>query len=178
MVRRLVDVVCAAIALVATAPLLALAAVGIRRASPGAVLYRADRLGRGGRPFIMYKLRTMHARRRSDASVITGAEDPRVFPLGAWLRRLKIDELPQLLNVLRGEMAIVGPRPEDPVIVSRYYTALGMETLAVPPGLASPGSIYSSTHGAALLQRSEEHTSELQSLAYLVCRLLLEKKKK
>src|SRR2546422_2268160 len=117
MVRRLVDVVCAAIALVATAPLLALAAVGIRRASPGAVLYRAERVGRGGRPFIMYKLRTMHARRRSDASVITGAEDPRVFPLGAWLRRLKIDELPQLLNVLRGEMAIVGPRPEDPAIV-------------------------------------------------------------
>src|SRR5438034_1316321 len=136
MVRRLVDVVCAAIALVATAPLLALAAVGIRLASPGAVTYRAERVGRGGRPFIMYKLRTMHARRRSDASVITGAEDPRVFPLGVWLRRLKIDELPQLVNVLRGEMAIVGPRPEDPAIVSRYYTALGMQTLAVPPGPA------------------------------------------
>ncbi len=164
MVRRLVDVVCAAIALVATAPLLALAAVGIRLASPGAVTYRAERVGRGGRPFIMYKLRTMHARRRSDASVITGTEDPRVFPLGAWLRRLKIDELPQLLNVLRGEMALVGPRPEDPAIVSRYYTALGMETLAVPPGLASPGSIYSSTHGAALLQGSDPEAAYVARL--------------
>src|SRR5947208_2055187 len=112
----------------------------------------------------MYKLRTMHARRRSDASVITGAEDPRVFPLGVWLRRLKIDELPQLVNVLRGEMAIVGPRPEDPAIVSRYYTALGMQTLAVPPGLASPGSIYSSTHGAALLQGSDPEAAYVARL--------------
>ncbi|HEV2750087.1 MAG TPA: sugar transferase [Gemmatimonadales bacterium] len=150
-VRRLVDALLAGLALVVTAPLLALAAVGIRRASPGPVLYRAERVGRGGRPFIMYKLRTMHSRRRSDASRITGANDPRVFPLGAWLRGVKLDELPQLINVLKGEMAIVGPRPEDPAIVTRHYTALGRETLSVRPGLASPGSIYSSTHGDALL---------------------------
>jgi lipopolysaccharide/colanic/teichoic acid biosynthesis glycosyltransferase len=149
--RRLVDVLLSAIALVATAPLLALAAVGIRRASPGPALYRAERVGRGGRPFIMYKLRTMHSLRRSDASRITGVNDPRVFPLGAWLRALKVDELPQLLNVLRGDMAIVGPRPEDPALVSRYYTALGLETLAVRPGLSSPGSLYSYTQGEAQL---------------------------
>ena len=150
-VRRLVDALLAGVALVVAAPLLALAAVGIRRASPGPVLYRAERVGRGGRPFIMYKLRTMHIRRRSDASRITEAHDPRVFPLGAWLRALKVDELPQLFNVVKGEMAIVGPRPEDPAIVARHYDALGRETLAVRPGLASPGSIYSSTHGDAFL---------------------------
>src|SRR5207244_1312396 len=81
----------------------------------------------------------------------TGAHDPLVFPLGAWLRAVKLDELPQLINVLKGEMAIVGPRPEDPAIVARHYDALGRETLTVRPGLASPGSIYSSTHGDALL---------------------------
>src|SRR5881296_2304368 len=164
MVRRLVDVVCAAIALVATAPLLALAAVGIRRASPGPVLYRAERVGRGGRPFIIYKLRTMHSRRRSDASRITGAHDPRVFPLGAWLRAVKLDELPQLINVLKGEMAIVGPRPEDPAIVARHYDALGRETLTVRPGLASPGSIYSSTHGDALLTGTDPEAAYAERL--------------
>src|SRR5438876_7222773 len=164
MVRRLVDVVCAAIALVATAPLLALAAVGIRRASPGGVLYRAERAGRGGRHCIMYKLRTTHSRRRADASRITGAHDPRVFPLGAWLRAVKLDELPQLINVLKGEMAIVGPRPEDPAIVARHYDALGRETLTVRPGLASPGSIYSSTHGDALLTGTDPEAAYAERL--------------
>ena len=151
MVRRLLDAALAALALVVLAPLLGLAAVGIRLSSPGPVLFRAERVGRDRRPFIMFKLRTMHQRRRSDSSRITGAEDPRVFPFGAWLRAVKLDELPQLWNVLRGEMALVGPRPEDPAIVTQRYTALGLETLTVRPGLASPGSIYSSTHGAALL---------------------------
>src|SRR5690349_2110284 len=163
-VRRLVDALLAGLALAVTAPLLALAAVGIRRASPGPVLYRAERVGRGGRPFIMYKLRTMHARRRSDASRITGANDPRVFPLGAWLRAVKLDELPQLINVLRGEMAIVGPRPEDPAIVARHYDALGRETLRVRPGLASPGSIYSSTHGDTLLTGNDPEGAYVERL--------------
>src|SRR3989475_419105 len=151
MAKRLVEVVLAALAAVVAAPLVALAAVGIRLSSAGPALYRAERVGRDRRPFIMFKLRTMHLRRRSDSSRITGARDPRVFPFGAWLRAVKVDELPQLWNVLRGEMALVGPRPEDPAIVARHYDALGRETLTVRPGLASPGSIYSSTHGAALL---------------------------
>ena len=151
MAKRLLDVALAALALVATAPLVALAAVGIRLSSAGPVLYRAERVGRNQRPFIMFKLRTMHPRRRSDSSRITGADDPRVFPFGAWLRAVKVDELPQLWNVLRGEMSLVGPRPEDPAIVTRLYTPLGLETLAVRPGLAGPGSNYSATHGAALL---------------------------
>jgi lipopolysaccharide/colanic/teichoic acid biosynthesis glycosyltransferase len=155
MVKRLLDTALAGVALVVLAPLMALAAVGIRLSSAGPVLFRAERVGRDRRPFIMFKLRTMHQRRRSDSSRITGAGDPRVFPFGAWLRAVKLDELPQLWNVLRGEMSLVGPRPEDPAIVARCYTALGLETLAVRPGLASPGSIYSSTHGAALLVGSD-----------------------
>src|SRR5438034_1665462 len=112
----------------------------------------------------MFKLRTMHLRRRSDSSRITGPRDPRVFPFGAWLRAVKVDELPQLWNVLRGEMSLVGPRPEDPAIVTRLYTALGLETLAVRPGLASPGSIYSSTHGAALLVGTDPEAAYAERL--------------
>jgi lipopolysaccharide/colanic/teichoic acid biosynthesis glycosyltransferase len=151
MVKRLLDIALSGVGLALAAPVLALAALGIRLSSPGPVLYRARRVGRAGAPFTMYKLRTMHQRPVGSGSPITGQHDPRVFPLGALLRRTKIDELPQLFNVLRGDMSIVGPRPEDPDIVERHYTALQRETLAVRPGLASPGSLYHYTHGDALL---------------------------
>lgn len=156
MARRLFDVLCAAVALAAAAPLLLAAAIGIRLSSRGPALYRAKRIGLGGRPFTMYKLRTMHGGRAAGArgglgSLITAPDDPRVFAFGAFLRHSKIDELPQLLNVLRGEMAIVGPRPEDPAIVHRHYAPLHFWTLGVRPGLASPGSLYQYTHGEALL---------------------------
>jgi lipopolysaccharide/colanic/teichoic acid biosynthesis glycosyltransferase len=99
----------------------------------------------------MYKFRTMHVHQDGYASAIAAKNDPRVFVFGQWLRRLKIDELPQLINVLKGEMAIVGPRPEDPRIVDEFYSKEHLETLTVLPGLASPGSIYNYTHGERLL---------------------------
>ena len=154
MVKRLFDVVCAAVALVLTAPLIGLAAIGIKLTDPkgGPVFYRARRVGYLGREFTMYKLRTM----RQDGDDgggprITGARDARVYPFGQLLRRSKVDELPQLFNVLRGDMAIVGPRPEDPMIVKEHYSPTDLETLGVRPGLASPGSIYQFTSGDKLL---------------------------
>jgi len=148
-IRRLLDVVGSVVGLVASAPFLAIAVLGIRVSSPGPLIYRALRVGRHGRPFTMYKLRTMHVGNASGRSAITAANDRRVFPFGKLLRQLKIDELPQLLNVLRGDMAIVGPRPEDPRIVEFHYGELGRESLTVRPGLASPGSLYYYTHHAA-----------------------------
>src|SRR2546429_6482941 len=150
MVKRPLDVALGLLGLTLAAPLLAVAAIGIRLSSPGPVLYRARRVGRNGAGFTMYKLRTMH-QREGAASAITGRNDPRVFPFGAWLRRTKIDELPQLFNVLRGDMSIVGPRPEDPRIVRDHFRPLHFETLRVRPGLASPGSLFNYTHGEALL---------------------------
>src|SRR3954470_13433693 len=110
MVKRLFDVVCAAAALVVSAPLIGLAAIGIKLTDSGPVFFRARRVGYLGRQFTMFKLRTM----RSDDSgetgpVITGHKDDRITPIGKILRKTKIDELPQLFNVLRGDMAIVGP---------------------------------------------------------------------
>src|SRR5437879_4239231 len=99
MARRLLDVLLAALALVLAAPVLALAALGIVLSDDRPVVFRARRVGTGGRTFLMYKLRTMR-RSSGGGSRITAADDPRIFPLGRLLRRAKIDELPQLVNVL------------------------------------------------------------------------------
>lgn len=156
--KRYVDILLSFIALVALLPLLAVVAVGIRVSSSGPILYRAKRVGLNGKIFTMNKFRTMHyADQNSSASPITAMNDSRVFTLGVWLRRLKIDELPQLINVLRGEMSIVGPRPEDPLIVNKYYSQDHFEAFRVLPGLASPGSIFNYTHGEQFLG---EHDAE------------------
>src|ERR1043166_3616889 len=146
MVKRLFDIVASALGLLATAPLLGAASLGILLSDGGPVLYRARRAGLRGRPFTMYKLRTMRGNQGRTASRVTAAQDARVFRFGRFLRLSKIDELPQLVNVLRGDMSIVGPRPEEPEFVLRHYSASDRETLSVRPGLASPGSLYHETH--------------------------------
>lgn len=157
--KRCLDVPLAALGLAVSSPVLALAAVGVCLSSPGPILYRASRVGTAGRPYEMLKLRTMHVDQARYSSTITAADDPRVFPLGALLRRTKVDELPQLVNVLRGEMSIVGPRPEDPGIVGRHYRPEHVAVLSVPPGLTSPGSLYNYAHGEAqLLAGASEET--------------------
>ncbi|MDX2151227.1 MAG: sugar transferase [Bryobacteraceae bacterium] len=108
----------ALVGLVLVSPLMLLAALAVRLSSPGPVLFRQTRVGKNGRHFTVYKFRSMYA----DAEARTGAvwaqkDDPRVTPVGRWLRRLRIDELPQLVNVLKGDMALVGPRPERPEFV-------------------------------------------------------------
>jgi len=176
--RRCVDISVALGALIATSPVMLAAAIGIKLTSAGPVLYRARRIARDrrrmdaaaaersspihedrrsaqwrGREFVMYKFRTMHVSASGSAGVpITASADARVFPFGSFLRATKIDELPQLFNILRGDMALVGPRPEDPTIVREYYTPLDRSTLQVAPGLTSPGSIYYYTHGEQLLE--------------------------
>jgi lipopolysaccharide/colanic/teichoic acid biosynthesis glycosyltransferase len=157
--KRTLDVVLAGAALLAVSPLLALVAIGIRfGGGPGPILYRAQRVGRQSRPFTMYKFRTMRIG-NFPPSVITANGDPRVFPLGRLLRSAKIDELPQLLNILRGEMSIVGPRPEDPGMVQRFYGPFHYKSLAVLPGLTSPGSLYAYTHGEARLDPRDAERS-------------------
>jgi lipopolysaccharide/colanic/teichoic acid biosynthesis glycosyltransferase len=149
--KRLTDIVLAAVGLLLSLPVIALAAVGIRLSSRGPVLYRGRLVGRDGVCFTMYKLRTMHCSAGERGSAITAAADPRVFPFGALLRRLKIDELPQLFNVLRGEMSLVGPRPEDPEMLRRDPSRERLETLRVPPGLTSPGTLFDYSHGDSIL---------------------------
>jgi lipopolysaccharide/colanic/teichoic acid biosynthesis glycosyltransferase len=136
--KRALDLSVAAGALVLLAPFLALVAVAVRASSPGPVLFRQRRIGRGGEPFWLYKFRTM--RQDAGGPAITSAGDRRITPAGAWLRHWKLDELPQLYNVLRGDMSLVGPRPEVPHYV-RLYDEEQRQVLAARPGITGPSQI-------------------------------------
>ena len=116
-----------------------LVGVIIRRNSPGPVLFRQTRIGLGGAPFEIYKFRTM--RRDTDGPLVTSARDARITDVGVFLRRWKIDELPQFLNVLRGEMSIVGPRPEVPRYVALWPPDIRKQVLSVRPGITDPAAI-------------------------------------
>ena len=130
--KRTLDVVAAAVALLLLAPLFTVLAVTIKLESPGGVLYRCRRVGRGGRELRMLKFRKMHEGARGPALVQT--KDDRFTRVGAFLARTKLDELPQLWNVLKGEMSLVGPRPEDPSFVAQHREAYDA-ILTVRPGI-------------------------------------------
>jgi exopolysaccharide biosynthesis polyprenyl glycosylphosphotransferase len=145
LVKEVFDRLVAALLLVVTAPLMAGLAAAVRYRSPGPVLFRQVRVGKDGREFVMYKFRTMHTDAESrlaeirhlneyDGVMFKMRDDPRVTPAGRWLRRFSLDELPQVVNVLRGQMSLVGPRPPLPEEVARYADDV-RRRLAVKPGL-------------------------------------------
>jgi lipopolysaccharide/colanic/teichoic acid biosynthesis glycosyltransferase len=152
--RRLLDVTVAGMLLLVLAPLLGVLALLVRATSTGPALFRQIRIGRNGRPFVLLKLRTMRA--DAPGPVITAGGDPRITRFGAWLRRTKLDELPQLWNVLRGDMSLVGPRPEVPDYVA-LYTAAQRATLLVRPGLTDPASLAWADEAATLATFAEPH---------------------
>jgi len=145
MFKRMLDVLAASVMLVFLAPLMALVALVIRLESPGQVIYRQTRVGRNGDPFTIYKFRTMIPDRRQRSIPIESEEDrrkrhkterdPRVTCVGRFLRRSSIDELPQLFNILKGDMSFIGPRPELPQIVEKYQDWQHQRHI-VTPGLS------------------------------------------
>ena len=140
MSKRLFDVLAAGCGLLLLAPVLLAIALWIRLDSPGPALFRQRRVGRHGRLFDIYKFRTM-ADRPDDGRQLTVGRDPRITRAGRFLRRTKLDELPQLLNVLEGTMSLVGPRPEVPRYVDRYPPAVRQTVLSVAPGITDLAAI-------------------------------------
>ena len=143
---RLLDLVVSGMALLLLFPAFVLVGILIKATSPGPVYYRANRVGRNGQPIRLFKFRTMISNAALVGSAITVKHDPRITPVGRFLRRTKMDELPQLINVFQGEMSLVGPRPEAPRYVA-LYTPRQRQVLAVRPGITSR---------ASLLYRDEE----------------------
>jgi lipopolysaccharide/colanic/teichoic acid biosynthesis glycosyltransferase len=139
--KRLVDVLVAGTGLILLSPLFAAIALGVKLTSSGPVLFRQERIGRGGRPFALYKFRSMLANAPSDGLLITVQNDPRITPFGKLLRRTKLDELPQVLNILRGDMSLVGPRPEVAKYVALYPQDVRERILSVRPGLTDEAAI-------------------------------------
>ncbi|MEO8151869.1 MAG: sugar transferase [Rhizobacter sp.] len=148
MAKRLFDVLLSALALLLLSPVLIGVAVWIKLDSPGPVFYRQERVGLHGVPFRIHKFRTMvHG---GDGPQITVGADARITRAGRWLRRVKLDELPQLVDVLVGRMSIVGPRPEVPRYVALYPKALRDKVLSVRPGITDPASLAYRNESEAL----------------------------
>ena len=139
-IRRGFDLLASVVGLVVLSPILAAIGVLLKLDSPGPVLHVADRVGKHGRTFRLYKFRTMAVGSDRTGPAITTAADARITPAGRFLRRTKLDELPQLFNVLKGDMSVVGPRPESPHYV-RLYTPSQREVLRVRPGITSAASL-------------------------------------
>jgi lipopolysaccharide/colanic/teichoic acid biosynthesis glycosyltransferase len=133
--KRAFDLILGVLALVALSPLMAAIAAWVRIDSRGPALFRQERIGRAGRPFTILKFRTMVSAQPVDAGLLTLGSDARVTRAGRFLRRTKLDELPQLVNVVRGEMSIVGPRPEVARYVALYPAPDRELILSVRPGL-------------------------------------------
>jgi len=141
MPKRLLDVAASLVGLLLLSPLFVLIAAAIKLDSPGPVFYRQERVGRHGLLFRIFKFRTMAVAPPASGAQITVAGDSRITRVGALLRRTKLDELAQLLDVLRGTMSLVGPRPEVPRYVAMYPAALHDKVLSVRPGITDPASI-------------------------------------
>jgi len=178
MLKRLLDVVVAGTALVVSAPLTALIAIIIPLDSPGPIIFRQQRVGEGGRPFWMYKFRTMVADavkhegdlmvRENDGRVVfhKRPDDPRLTRLGHILRRFSLDEIPQCVNVLKGEMSLVGPRPELPMIVESYQP-WQRKRFAVPPGMTGWWQVHGRSQ-QPLHMRTEDDLYYIQNYSLLL----------
>ncbi|MGA3208998.1 MAG: sugar transferase [Syntrophales bacterium] len=147
--KRLFDIVCSSIGLLLMSPILFAVALMIKKEDRGPVLYRGVRLGRKGKPFKIFKFRTMVVNAERIGGYSTADDDPRITRVGKFLRKYKLDELPQLINVLKGEMSLVGPRPEV-----KYYTDQLTEEeraiLSVRPGITDWASIWNADEGELL----------------------------
>jgi lipopolysaccharide/colanic/teichoic acid biosynthesis glycosyltransferase len=138
--KRTLDIVVSLVGLLLASPVLLLAAIAVKLSSPGPVFFCQERMGRYFRPFRIYKFRTMVVDAPKLGAAITAGEDPRITPTGRVLRRWKIDELPQLLNVLKGDMSLVGPRPEVPKYVEMFRDDY-RDILSMRPGITDTASL-------------------------------------
>lgn len=152
--KRIFDFFCAFLTLVVLSPVFLLTAIGILVSDWGPIFYKANRIGKGNKPFRMYKFRSMRVAKAANEASLRPDED-RIFPFGHFIRKAKIDELPQLINILNGTMSIVGPRPvaQDQFDMFRY--GKWNEAAKVPVGLSGPAALYDYIYGDQITDEKE-----------------------
>lgn len=164
MLKRLVDVGLSSVALVTLAPLLLIVALLIKLDSPGPVFHRAARVGRFGRTFRMFKFRSMVTGADRIGPPSTAADDPRITRIGRYVRRFNLDELSQLINVLRGEMSLVGPRPDLPQLVAEYPDKEREIILSVRPGITDWATLWIRDEGERLRGKPDPHQAYMEDI--------------
>ncbi len=145
-VKRCFDILFAVLFLLVFSPIYLLTIIIIKIVSPGPVIYKAIRVGKDGQLFTCYKFRSMRVD-SGKVKLTTLENDDRIFPFGKFIRKTKIDEMPQVFNIFRGDMSVVGPRPEDQENAEKVYVGEFKHIMDVKPGLTSTASLYDYTHG-------------------------------
>jgi lipopolysaccharide/colanic/teichoic acid biosynthesis glycosyltransferase len=163
LVKRFFDIIVSLVGLIITSPLLAAIAIAIKRDSPGPVFYRGERIGKLGKPFRIYKFRTMVVNADRLGGPSTAADDPRLTKLAGLLKKYQLDELPQLINVLKGEMSLVGPRPEVPFYV-KMFTKEEEAILTVRPGMTDYASLWDFHEGEILKGSTDPEKTYMEKI--------------
>ena len=171
--KRGLDLLISSVAIAVLSPLLLVIALAVKVGSAGPALYRGVRVGVGGRRFRMLKFRTMVVGADGLGGPSTADADPRITPVGQYLRRYKLDELPQLINVLKGEMSLIGPRPEVPQYVA-MFTEEERQILAVRPGITDLATLWNADEGAVLAGADDPERAYLELIRPRKIQLQLE----
>ena len=181
-VKRAFDLCGSSVALVLTSPFWLIIAIGIKLSSPGPVFYKSVRAGVNHKEFTVYKFRSMHVYKPEDPSSGKKAEggyianDNRMFALGRFLRKSKLDELPQLLSVFSGKMSVIGPRPYPEKTVKKYYSGDYECVLSVKPGLAGLDSLYDYAHGELFVKDNKTYAGSVLPVRTELAKIYVEKK--
>lgn len=153
-VKRLFDIICALIGIICTSPLWIIGIIGILVSDWGPIFYTAHRIGKGNKPFKMYKFRSMRVAKAANEASLRPDED-RIFAFGHFIRKVKIDELPQLLNILNGTMSVIGPRPVAQDQFELFRTGKWNLAAEVPVGLSGPAALYDFIYGDQFTDEKE-----------------------
>lgn len=179
-VKRAFDLFCSALAIVVLFPLGLMIAIGIKLSSKGPVFYTTERIGKDGKPFKVYKFRSMHVYNpdesgKSDKEGTYFANTSRIFKFGKLLRASKLDELPQLINIFRAEMSIVGPRPVPLKTAQRNYSGENACILSVRPGLTCLDSLFDYAHGELFTDDIDTYRQKIVPVRNRLARMYVEK---
>jgi len=155
MAKRLFDIIFSLLGLITLCPLFLIVAFAVKLTSPGPVFFKGERMGKNGKPFRIFKFRTMVDKADKMGGPSTAADDPRLTKIGLFLKRFQIDELPQLINVLKGEMSLVGPRPEVKMYIDMLSGEQRKIILSVRPGMSDWASLWN-FHESEILKGSRD----------------------